>query len=357
MAAAIESTLNKIQIVEPADYNVAKALKDHARRAAIVLDAAARTELTQEAMMQASHALSDLASVARILQETIATNLDGSNPRSSSLEDSRNGSSRSEGRANGEAVYEKHGSDSPTEAASAISTVVYPSQSQRRSHSQPRGSRVLQAPASRRPHSGPSRPSPQNSAGVPRLGSAAQMKEVELIQKALGSSFVTSPDSGSAKDPGFIDPDRARYANARSGTLRAAQRVTGPLTSRELSLVKKQSKAAENCSPAEVPLPDQESSVDEEDAANMDDFISVASEGPPTSDMEVRADIFPEDAEWLIATAIPDAWLHTSTCSVFSFALKSGIWTPDSPSTKAKLSFGRGYLCLEASASVLCHRY
>ena len=111
-------------------------------------------------------------------------------------------------------------------------------------------------------------------------GSAAHLKEVELISKALDASLGPEADDPplKARDPGFIDPDRARYANARNGTIRTAQRVSSNLTSRELELVNKskQSRKDRAREPTQVPLPDEESSVDEE-AENDDDFISVAS--------------------------------------------------------------------------------
>lgn len=262
---------------------MAKALKDTSRRAAVVLDSAAKTELTQEAMIQASHALSELASIAKIMQDRISSTMEGVSP-APMHQKGRQKSNQNE----------KSGMGSPSEAGSAVSTLAYVSQPNPspRPKSTPRGSRVIPPRTTIRRTVSASKSAPQASQNpsqnpkqdqISNLGhqinSAAHSKEVELIRKALNSSLGPNAEKV-LKDPGMIDHESARYTNARNGTLRAAQRVSRNLTSKELEMVDSQENGSKagKIAPSEIPLPDQESSVDDDDAANDDDFISVASE-------------------------------------------------------------------------------
>ena len=250
-----------------ADYNMAKALKDTARRAAIVLDSAAKSELTQQAMINASHALSDLASVAKILQDRVMGSMDAQSQ-----------APKAAGR---------HADGPASEVGSAVSTLAYAPASQplQRAVNNQRGGRLAVPPPTVRRSYGRSQPIPAarllGSRPSPSPGSSAHLREVELMRKALGPSIETDSRDRepAAEDPGYIDPDSARYTDARNGTLRAAQRTSLKLTARELEAANaaQQTKGSPR-TPAEVPLPDQESSVDDEENVNEDDFASVASE-------------------------------------------------------------------------------
>ena len=259
-----------MQLLGDADYNMAKALKDTARRAAIVLDSAAKSELTQQAMINASHALSDLASVAKILQDRLMSSMDAL--------------------PNAPKAAGRHADGPASEVGSAVSTLAYAPASQplQRAANNQRGARLAVPPPNARRNFGRSQPTPAAPAArllgsrpSPSPGSSAHLREVELMRKALGTSIETDSRDRepSIEDPGYIDPDSAKYTDARNGTLRAAQRTSLKLTARELEAANaaQQTKGSPR-TPAEVPLPDQESSVDDEENVNEDDFASVASE-------------------------------------------------------------------------------